>query len=61
VLDGVAQTVGMGMMGMGGLLAALGGLGFLIIAITALRGGRRALTAAPRSNALVADGLTARA
>lgn len=37
VLDGVAQTVGMGMMGLGGLLAALGGIAFLIIAIGALR------------------------
>ena len=31
---------GMGMMGMGGLLAAIGGLCFLIIAISALRSER---------------------
>jgi len=37
VLNGIQETVGMGMMGMGGLLAAIGGLLFLIIAITALR------------------------
>jgi hypothetical protein len=42
VLDGVAQTVGMGMMGLGGLLAAIGGLCFLIIVIAALRSRRRA-------------------
>jgi heme/copper-type cytochrome/quinol oxidase subunit 1 len=40
VLDGIAQTTGMGMMGLGGLLAAIGGLGFLIIVITALNGRR---------------------
>jgi len=61
VLDGVAQTVGMGMMGLGGLLAALGGLCFLIIAISALRGVRRAPAMLVRSNALRDDPLTARA
>lgn len=37
VLNGIQETVGMGMMGLGGLLAAIGGLLFLIIAIAALR------------------------
>ncbi len=36
-LDGLAQTIGMGMMGTGALLAAFGGLCFLIITISALR------------------------
>ena len=36
MLNGIQETVGMGMMGMGGLLAAIGGLLFLIIAISAL-------------------------
>ncbi|HEY5647766.1 MAG TPA: hypothetical protein VIS76_17580 [Pseudomonadales bacterium] len=36
-LSGVQETVGMGMMGMGGLLAAIGGLMFLVIALSALR------------------------
>ncbi len=40
-LDGVAQTLGMGMMGLGGLLAALGGLCFLVVAVGALRNGMR--------------------
>ncbi len=39
MLDGVVQTVGMGMMGFGGLLAAAGGLFFIIITIAALRNG----------------------
>lgn len=39
VLDGFQQSLGMGMMGLGGLLAAAGGLCFLIIAISALRSG----------------------
>ncbi len=39
LLDGVMQTVGMGMMGMGGLLAALGGLFFVMIAVSSLRNG----------------------
>ena len=39
VLDGIHQTLGMAMMGTGGLLAAVGGLCFLLIAISALRGG----------------------
>lgn len=37
VLDGLAQTVGMGMMGLGGLFASVGGLCFLIVVINALR------------------------
>jgi hypothetical protein len=60
VLHGVEQTIGMGMMGLGGLLAAIGGLCFLIIAISALRNGRRTAAARPRVNPL-RDGLTARA
>ncbi|TNF88439.1 MAG: cytochrome C oxidase subunit I [Gammaproteobacteria bacterium] len=40
MLSGFHETLGMGMMGMGGLLAAVGGLCFLIIAISALRGER---------------------
>ncbi|MEJ2087927.1 MAG: hypothetical protein P8Y69_05530 [Gammaproteobacteria bacterium] len=36
-LEGFHEIVGMGMMGMGGLLAAIGGLIFLIIVISALR------------------------
>ncbi len=36
-LDGLMQTLWMGMMGMGALLAAVGGLCFLIITISALR------------------------
>jgi cytochrome c oxidase subunit 1 len=60
VLHGAAQTVGMGMMGLGGLLAALGGLCFLIIAISALRNVRR--TAATRRRIdLPHEGLRARA
>jgi cytochrome c oxidase subunit 1 len=43
-LDGFHQTLGMGLMGMGGLLAAIGGLIFLIIAISALRGSTRSRT-----------------
>jgi hypothetical protein len=43
-LDGFHQTLGMGLMGMGGLLAAIGGLIFLIIAISALRGSARSRT-----------------
>jgi len=61
VLDGVAQTVGMGMMGIGGLLAALGGLCFLIIAISALRGVRRAPVMLVGSNALRDEPLSGRA
>ncbi len=37
VLEGLAQTFGMGIMGLGGLAAAVGGLMFLVIAIGALR------------------------
>ncbi len=37
VLDGFVQTLGMGMMGIGALLAAAGGLCFLLITISALR------------------------
>ncbi len=40
MLSGFHESLGMGMMGMGGLLAAIGGLCFLIIAISALRGER---------------------
>ena len=40
MLSGFHETLGMGMMGMGGLLAAIGGLCFLIIAISALRSDR---------------------
>ncbi len=40
MLSGFHETLGMGMMGMGGLLAAVGGLCFLIIAISALLGDR---------------------
>lgn len=40
MLSGFHELLGMGMMGMGGLLAAIGGLCFLIIAISALRGER---------------------
>lgn len=40
MLNGFQETLGMGMMGMGGLLAAIGGLCFLIIAISALCGER---------------------
>ncbi len=36
-LDGLVQTLGMGMMGIGALLAAVGGLCFLLITISALR------------------------
>jgi len=36
MLDGFHQTLGMGMMGLGGLLAAIGGLCFLIIVIASL-------------------------
>jgi hypothetical protein len=39
-LEGFHQTLGMGMMGLGGLLAVVGGLCFLIITLSALRGGR---------------------
>ena len=38
-LEGFNQTLGMGMMGLGGLLAAIGGLCFLIVTISALRNG----------------------
>lgn len=41
MLSGFQESFAMGMMGMGGLLAAIGGLCFLIIAIAALRGERR--------------------
>ena len=40
-LEGFHQTLGMGLMGFGGLFAAIGGLCFLIITISALRGGSR--------------------
>jgi hypothetical protein len=40
MLNGFHESLGMGMMGMGGLLAAIGGLCFLIITIAALRGER---------------------
>ena len=40
-LDGFHETLGMGLMGFGGLLAAIGGLCFLIITISALRRGPR--------------------
>ena len=43
-LEGLQQTLGMGLMGMGGLLAAIGGLCFIIIAIAALRGKVTALS-----------------
>lgn len=39
LLDGFHQTLGMAMMGTGGLLAVVGGLCFLLIAVSALRGG----------------------
>ncbi len=39
-LDGVAQTIGMGMMGMGGLLASIGGLCFIVVTVSALRSTR---------------------
>ena len=42
MLDGFQQTLGMGMMGLGGLIAAIGGLSFLIIAVAALWNGREA-------------------
>ena len=38
-LEGFSEILGMGMMGLGGLLSAVGGLMFLIVAISALRGG----------------------
>ncbi|MCP4335014.1 MAG: cbb3-type cytochrome c oxidase subunit I [Gammaproteobacteria bacterium] len=37
-LDGIAQTAGMGLMGLGGLIAVIGGLLFLIVAWKSLRG-----------------------
>ena len=40
-LEGFHQTLGMGLMGFGGLFAAIGGLCFLIITVSALRGGSR--------------------
>lgn len=40
-LDGFHEVVGMGMMGFGGLLAAIGGLCFLIIVIAALKNRQR--------------------
>lgn len=61
VLDGAAQTIGMGMMGLGGLLAALGGLCFLVITITALRGGQCVPGPLTRSTALRDEPLAARA
>jgi hypothetical protein len=36
-LSGIQETIGMGVMGLGGLLAAIGGLMFLVIAMSALR------------------------
>ncbi|MEQ8861256.1 MAG: cbb3-type cytochrome c oxidase subunit I [Pseudomonadales bacterium] len=36
-LDGIAQTAGMGLMGLGGLVSVLGGMLFLIVVISALR------------------------
>ncbi len=40
-LDGIGQTAGMGMMGIGGLVSVAGGLLFLIVAWRSMRGGYR--------------------
>jgi hypothetical protein len=40
-LDGIAQTAGMGLMGLGGLIAVIGGLLFLIVTWKSLRGRHR--------------------
>ena len=37
-LDGIGQTAGMGLMGLGGLVSIIGGLLFLIVAWKSLRG-----------------------
>jgi hypothetical protein len=37
-LDGIGQTAGMGLMGLGGLISVIGGLLFLIVAWKSLRG-----------------------
>jgi hypothetical protein len=47
-LDGFSEILGMGMMGLGGLLSAVGGLMFLIVAISALRGGLQLTAPAPK-------------
>jgi len=39
VLEGVAQVTAMGLMGLGGLIAVIGGLMFLVIAISSMRSG----------------------
>jgi len=41
-LDGIGQTAGMGLMGLGGLVSVIGGLLFLIVAWKSLRGKREA-------------------
>lgn len=39
-LEGIGQTAGMGLMGLGGLVSVIGGLLFLIVAWKSLRGGK---------------------
>jgi len=36
-LDGIGQTAGMGLMGLGGLISVIGGLMFLIVAYKSMR------------------------
>lgn len=55
MLSGFHETLGMGMMGMGGLLAAIGGLCFLIIAISALRSDRNHRLSPAVANPLAID------
>jgi len=43
-LDGIGQTAGMGLMGLGGLISVIGGLLFLIVAWKSLRGKNEGVT-----------------
>ena len=37
-LDGISQTAGMGLMGLGGLISVVGGVLFLVVAYRSIRG-----------------------